>query len=120
MTDRTGLTDRTETIDDTESANPPNPTVDADRPRNIAELPFFSGGSPISIPDEVRSGDPLMHRRHGDVPTAVTASRTVDSLWAGGLTGGAPVSLPWDIVAGLREQVANLLAQSELDRKSVV
>ena len=100
MTDRTGLTDRTESIDEVE------------RILDIADLPFFSGGSPISIPDAGPSDAPLVHRRHGDVATAVTAPAPVDSLWAGGLDGTLPVSLPWDIVAGLREQVANLLAQS--------
>ena len=107
MTERTGLTDHTESIDEVE------------RTLDLAELPFFSGGSPISIPDEGPSDAALVHRRHGDVATAVTAPATVDSLWAGGLDGTLPVSLPWDVVAGLREQVANLLAQSELASPSL-
>jgi pilus assembly protein CpaF len=107
VTDRTDLTDRTEPDDVAEPAE--------SQRLEISELPFFASASPTAIPGETLEDAPLVRPRRGDTTAAAAKALLSDEpIWRGDPAGTVPDSLPWDVVAGLREQVANLLAQSEL------
>ncbi|MFC5928619.1 ATP-binding cassette domain-containing protein [Cryobacterium melibiosiphilum] len=97
--------------------------------RDIGQLPFFAAQtdeastdapfrSPFAPPSGRRSAppepEPVPEPAHAAPTHTLPASRS--ALAAAGLdeSGAASVALQWDVVAGLREQVANLLAQSEL------